>query len=127
MEEDRRCAIRWQIALPVRYRGLGKHKEGSCHTQDISTMGARLAMVEKCHPGDRLNMVLDVSGSDSGPVCVEADIVWQKEAGELNEECNYMAGVIFRKIRDCHKNDILDYVSTNFPEIYKRKWWEGIK
>lgn len=127
MEEDRRCGIRWQITLPVRYRGMTRHIESCCHTQDVSTSGAKLAMVEKHDEGDRLSMVLDIPGSTSGPLCVEADIVWQREATGLNEECKYMTGVMFRKIRDCHKKNILDYVTTNFPELRAQRWWDGIK
>lgn len=127
MEDDRRCAIRWAIQLPVRYMGISRHIEGSCRTEDVSTTGAKLALVEKHVPGDRLNMVLDIPHSSGGSVCVEADVVWQREACKSEEECNYMTGVAFRKIRDCHKRSILDFVSTNFPQEFARRWWEGLK
>ena len=126
MEEDRRCGIRWPVSLPVRYRSILSPSEGCCQTMDISTSGARLAIVERYKPGDQLSMVLDIPDAGRGPVCVEADVVWQTSSDELHEECNYLTGVVFRKIRDCHKKSILDYVNVNHPQMFRERWWDGV-
>ena len=124
--EEKRSAIRWNIALPIRYFGLTTHKEGSAKTKDLSTQGAMLEMVEKHNPGDRLEMMLEMPGSANGSVCVEADVVWQRPTIGLNEECNYLAGLVFKRIRDCHKQWILDYVIDKKPEQHRQRWWDGV-
>lgn len=123
---ERRSAIRWDIVLLVRYMGMSRHAEGSCRTQDLSTQGAKLEMMEKHSAGDRLNLMLEVNGNGKEQVCIEADVVWQTEPIELNQGCNYMTGVIFRKIRDCHKKSILDHVNVNHPQQFRQRWWSGI-
>lgn len=124
--EDRRCAIRWGIAVPVRYVETTTYAEGSCRTQDISTVGAKLAMAKKYKTGQRFELMVELPGS-GGPLCVEADVVWQNKLDELKEECNYMTGVAFRKIRDCHKKSIFDYVNTYFPQEVRSHWWDGCR
>lgn len=123
---EQRNAVRWNVVLPVRYKTVQGHKEGFAKTRDLSTLGARLEMVESHRPGERLNMMLEVPGSASGNVCVEADVVWQKPVFHLNEECNYLTGLVFRKIRDCHKQCILDYVIENQPQQIRERWWDGV-
>ena len=124
--EEKRSAVRWKIVLPVRYLGITTHKEGLAKTRDLSTTGVRLEMVEKHEPGDRLEMMLEVPGSQNGTVCADADVVWQKELSELEETCNYLTGLVFRKIRDCHKQCILDYVIDNHPQQIRQRWWDGV-
>jgi hypothetical protein len=126
MDEKRRAA-RWNVVLPVRYFGAtSRHKEGVCKTQDVSVGGARLAMVEKHKIGDRLEMIVEIP-QESAPACIDADVVWQKKACNSDEECNYMTGVVFRRIDDCHKSSILGYVSSNHTQEFRRHWWEGCK
>ena len=124
--EEKRSAVRWNIVLPVRYLGITTHKEGLAKTRDLSTTGVRLEMVEKHEPGDRLEMMLEVPGSQNGTVCADADVVWQEESSELEETCNYLTGLVFRKIRDCHKQCILDYVIDNHPQQIRQRWWDGV-
>ena len=124
--EEKRSAVRWNIVLPVRYLGITTHKEGLAKTRDLSTTGVRLEMVEKHEPGDRLEMMLEVPGSQNGTVCADADVVWQEESLELEETCNYLTGLVFRKIRDCHKQCILDYVIDNHPQQIRQRWWDGV-
>ena len=124
--EEKRSAVRWSIVLPVRYLGLTTHKEGLAKTRDLSTTGVRLEMVEKHNPGDRLEMMLEVPGSRNGVVCADADVIWQEESLELEEVCNYLTGLVFRKIRDCHKQDIIDYVIDNHPQQIRQRWWDGV-
>jgi hypothetical protein len=126
MEEDRRGAIRWQVSLPVRYYSHLRPNEGCSHTQDLSTLGAKLAMVEKHRVGDQLSLVLDIPDQGNGPVCFDANVVWQRELDGLEQDCKYMTGIEFRRIRDCHKKSILGHVSKNFPNQFVAKWWEGI-
>ncbi len=123
---DRRGAIRWDVVLPVRYMGLPSHKEGAARTTDLSLTGACIETVEKHKPGDRLDLMFDVPGTLKGMVCVEADVVWQSGSCRSDQECNYMTGVTFKKIRDCHKQCILDYVIDNKPEQVRQRWWDGI-
>lgn len=123
---EQRNAIRWNVVLPVRYIGMVSHKEGAAKTRDLSTQGAMLEMVEKHNHGDRLNMMLEVPGSRDGALCVEADVVWQRATMGLNEECNYLTGLVFKRIRDCHKQSILDYVIDNHPEQHRQRWWDGV-
>ena len=126
MVDERRCAIRWNIVLPVRYLGMPKHVEGTCRTRDLSTLGAKLETADKYNPGDRLDLMLEMTGSGGEPICVEADVVWQTSSDELHEECNYLTGVVFRKIRDYHKKSILDYVNVNHPQMLRERWWDGV-
>ena len=127
MDEDKRGAIRWQVVLPIRYINQRKATEGWCHTQDLSTLGAKLAMEERHKPGDHMTMILDIPNSGTGKVCVDADVVWQKEGKDYLQECKYLTGVAFRRIMDCHKKSIIDYILNNFPSLYTQKWWEGTK
>ena len=125
--DEKRAAVRWRVALPVRYAGLNTPTEGACHTCDVSTSGARLAMVERHNAGDRLDMMLDMPDSDAGHLCLEGDVVWQREVCEFNEECKYLTGIVFRKILNCHRKDLAQYVSTNYPQEFRSRWWEGIQ
>lgn len=127
MDEDRRGAVRWKVALPVRYCRMDRHSEGACRTADLSLTGARLAMVEKHRAGDSLRMMLELPGSSKGPVPVEADVVWQNGENELSQECNYLTGIMFRKIRDYQKEWILDFVNTNCFDQMSAHWWNGLK
>jgi hypothetical protein len=111
--DERRQAIRWNVNLPVRYMGLPSHKEGAAKTLDLSMTGARIETVERHKPGDILDLMLDIPGVQNGLVCVEADVVWQNPGVISEEDCNHMTGVVFRKIRECHKQSILDYVIDN--------------
>jgi hypothetical protein len=124
--EEKRKAVRWNIVLPVRYLGISTHREGTAKTRDLSTIGARLEMVEKHKPGDRLEIMLEIPDSNNGSVCAEADVVWQQGSLQLGEECNYLTGLVFRKIRDCHKQCILDYVVDNRPQQIRQRWWDGV-
>ncbi len=124
--EEKRSAMRWSVVLPVRYLGITTHKEGLAKTRDLSTTGVRLLMVEKHDPGDRLEMMLDMPESSNGSVCADADVVWQQESSDLKEECNYLTGLVFRKIRDCDKQRILDYVIDNHPQQIRPRWWDGV-
>ncbi len=124
--DERRCAIRWNIVLPVRYLGISKHAEGACRSRDLSTQGAMLEMANKYDPGARLNLMFEIPGREKEPVCVEADVVWQRECKELQEECKYLTGIAFRRIRDCHKSYILDYVNATQPQQYRERWWDGV-
>ncbi len=126
MNENRE-AVRWNIILPVRYVGLTMHAESSAMTRDLSVLGARLAMVERHRPGDKLEMMLDMSAGDSShPVCVDADVVWQKVVCDSKEECNYMTGVVFRNINECHKQSLVEYVSLNYIHEFRQHWWDGV-
>ncbi len=126
MNENRK-AVRWNIILPVRYVGLSRHTESSAMTRDLSVLGARLAMVERHRTGDKLEMMLDMPAGDSShPMCVDADVVWQKAACDSKEECNYMTGVVFRNIRECHKKDLAEYVSLNHTHEFRQHWWDGV-
>jgi len=125
MNEKRR-AVRWRVALPVRYAGLNTPTEGVCHTQDVSILGAKLAMVERHKQGDRLDMILDGPGNTSGSFCVEADVVWQRASHVSEEECKFLTGVVFSRISDCHRKYLLDYVSENYPQEFRSRWWDGV-
>ena len=127
MEEDRRCGIRWQVSLPIRYRSMRNPLEGCCQTLDISTQGARLAMIERHKSGDKLSMLLDIPNSGSGPVCFDAEVVWQKENDSLTQECNYLTGIAFKRILDCHKKSILGHITKNFKILFIQRWWAGVK
>jgi hypothetical protein len=111
--DERRQAIRWNVNLPVRYMGLPSHKEGAANTLDLSMTGARIETVEKHKPGDVLDLMMDIPGVANGLVCVEAGVIWQDPRYISEQDCNHMTGVVFRKIRDCHKQSILDYVIDN--------------
>ncbi len=125
--DEKRGSIRWKVALPVRYVGLSKHTESSARTQDLSISGARLAMVEKHKTGDRLEMVLDVPQASNGPICIDADVVWQRASCDLNEECNYLTGVVFRRISECCKKNLVEYVHVSHPREFRQHWWDGVK
>lgn len=124
--DEKRNYIRWKVVLPVRYVGLNKHTESAARTQDLSITGARLAMVERHKPGDRLEMMLDFPQVANRPICVDADVVWQKPSSDLNEECNYMTGVVFRKISECNKRNLVEYVHASHPDEFRRRWWDGV-
>ncbi len=129
--DEKRGATRWRVTLPVRYFGASAenhyHTEGVCRTRDFSMLGARLAMIEKQLPGNQIRLMVEVPESNKGPLCIEADVVWQLEVNELYEECNYLTGVVFTKIRDYHKQWLLDYVNSHFPEEFRANWWNGLK
>ncbi|OIO35364.1 MAG: hypothetical protein AUJ74_06375 [Candidatus Omnitrophica bacterium CG1_02_44_16] len=126
MNENRK-AVRWNIILPVRYVGLFRNTESSAMAKDLSVLGARLAMVERHKPGDKLEMMLDMpAGESSNTMCVDADVVWQRPASALEEGCNYMAGVVFRNIMDCYRKGIAEYVSINHPQEFRQHWWDGV-
>ncbi len=125
--DEKRASVRWKVALPVRYVGLNKHTESLANTKDISISGARLAMVEKHKPGDRLEMVLDFPRITNRPFCVDADVVWQQASSDSNEECNYLTGVVFRRISECNKKDIAEYIYANHNQEFKNRVWEGIE
>ncbi|HAJ57096.1 MAG TPA: hypothetical protein DCL35_04930 [Candidatus Omnitrophica bacterium] len=124
--DEKRTNVRWKIVLPVRYVGLNKHTESAARTQDISISGARLAMVERHRAGDRLGIMLDFSQVSNKPICIDADVVWQKVSCDLNEECNYLTGVVFRKISECGKRDLVQCVHESHPEEFRRHWWDGV-
>ncbi|MEK7849296.1 MAG: PilZ domain-containing protein [Candidatus Omnitrophota bacterium] len=126
MNENRK-AVRWNIILPVRYVGLSRHTESSAMTRDLSLFGAKLAMVERHRPGDKLEMMLDMpAGDKNNSMRVDADVVWQKPACDFEEGCNYMTGVVFRNVRDCHKQSLVEYVSLNHPQEFRQHWWDGV-
>ncbi len=110
---ERRQAIRWNVNLPVRYMGLPSHKEGAAKTMDLSMTGARIETVERHKAGDKLDLMVDIPGGGNSLVCVEADVVWQNPGSISEEDCNHMTGVVFKKIRECHKQSILDYIIDN--------------
>ena len=112
--------------MPVRYAEPKVYAEGACATHDISTTGARLTVSKKHRPGDLFELMLDLAGS-SDHLCIEAEVVWQKRLEEFQEECKYLTGVLFRKIRDCDKKSLFDHVNANFPQEVRRHWWEGCK
>lgn len=89
-------------------------------------MGARLAMVEKHRVGDILEMRLQMPGVDQGGLCLEAEVVWQRRSEDFQESCNYMTGVTFRKILECHRTGIASYVSASYPDEFRKHWWDGI-
>lgn len=124
--DEKRKNVRWNIVLPVRYVGLSKHTESAARTQDLSISGARLAMVEKHAKGDRLEMMLSFPQLNNKPICVDADVVWQKVSCDLNEECNYLTGVVFRKISECNKVDLVQCVHESHPVEFRKRWWDGV-
>lgn len=123
---EQRGSVRWKVTLPVRYVGLDKHTESAARTQDLSISGARLAMVERHKPGDRLEMMLAFPQMENRPICIDADVVWQKPSCGFNEECNYLTGIVFRKISECGRKDILACVHASHPEEFRRHWWDGV-
>lgn len=123
--DERRNSIRWNIALPIRYIGCLKHNEGFAHTKDLSTTGACVETVEKHAPGDHLSLIVELPGEE-GLISIDAGVVWQRSFKDLKEEYNYLTGLVFRKIRDCHKQSILDYVIDHHPEQLKNRWWQGV-
>lgn len=125
--DERRGATRWSVCLPVRYLDLPSHKEGSARTKDLSTVGAQVETVEKHKPGDRVDLMLDLPGNATGRVCIEANVIWQANQAASEEGCNYLTGLEFKRVRDCHKQTILDYVIDNKPEQVRSRWWEGLK
>lgn len=124
--DEKRGSVRWKVVLPVRYVGLNKHTESAAHTQDLSISGAQLAMVERHKPGDRLEMMFAFPQLDSKPICIDADVVWQRASCKLDEECNYLTGVVFRKISECGKKDLVQCVHESHPEEFRRHWWDGV-
>jgi c-di-GMP-binding flagellar brake protein YcgR len=109
----------------MRYLSLAKHNEGSGRTRDLSTRGAQVEMVERHATGDRLEIILDLPDSSQG-ICIDADVVWQSKSECVEEECNYKTGLVFKRIRDCHKQEILDYVIDRHPEQSRARWWQGV-
>lgn len=124
--DEKRKMIRWQVSLPVRYLGVSKHVEGACETQDLSLTGARLAMVEKHETGDQLYVLLDLPQIKNSSVRCEAQVVWQDRPHRFEEECKYLTGIAFIKIRDMQKNMLLDYVNQYYPELFRQYWWNGL-
>lgn len=123
--DEKRASIRWNIILPIRYLGFVKHNEGYARTKDISTTGACVEMVEKHAPGDRLNVMFEFPEVEE-TVCVESEVIWQKPSQGFQEEYNYLTGMVFRRIRDHHKQCILDYVIDHYPQQLRDRWWEGV-
>ncbi|MFA5038046.1 MAG: PilZ domain-containing protein [Candidatus Omnitrophota bacterium] len=123
--DERRSSVRWNISLPIRYMGCSKHNEGFAHTRDLSTTGACVETVEKHKAGDHLNVMLEFPG-DKDRVCIDSEVVWQKASQGLKEEYNYLTGLVFRKIRDSHKQCILDYVIDSHPDQLRNRWWQGL-
>ena len=123
--DERRNAVRWNVFMPVRYLDLPDHKEGYAHTKDLSMKGAQIETVERHKVGDVVDMMLDLPGAQ-GSMCVEAAVVWQRPSCSY-EECNYLTGLEFRKIRDCHKQAILDFVIDSKPDQVQSRWWDGVK
>jgi len=111
MVGDRRCAPRWPIKVGVRYVEPRKSLEGSCRTEDLGPTGAKITMVNRCKPGDRIFLALDLPGGQRDTVCVEADVVWQDEMKEFEKECNYLTGIAFRKITESYRKFLISYVS----------------
>lgn len=124
--DDRRSSIRWNINLPIRYLGCSKHNEGCAHTRDISTTGICMETVERHKAGDHLDVMLEFPGMEKGVLCVDSEVIWQRHSDDLREEYNYLTGLVFRNIRDCHKQCILDYVIDNHPEQLRNRWWQGV-
>ena len=124
--DEKRCAPRWNVALPVKYVDPKAHAEGACALQDISTSGARFTVTKKHRAGDLVEMMLELPGTCT-PFCVEAQVVWQKRLEEFQEECKYLTGVAFRKIRDCDKKWLIEHINGNHPEEFRRHWWDGCK
>ncbi len=123
--DEKRGSVRWNIILPIRYMGFVKHNEGFARTKDLSTTGACVETVEKHEPGDRLNIMFEFPDVE-GTVCVESEVIWQRHSKEFQEEYNYLTGLAFRKIRDCHKQSILDYVIDHHPQQHRERWWQGV-
>jgi hypothetical protein len=71
-------------------------------------------------------MVVDFPEISNNPICVDADIVWQRASNDLEEECNYLAGVVFRRISAGNKKDLVEYVHVNHPKEFRERLWEGI-
>ena len=125
--DEKRNAVRWRVSLPVRYKRLWRGGEGMCTTMDLSTSGARLSMLDKAIPGEHMDLVLGVPVEGaSRSLCIQADVVWQEPGCDLEEGCNYLTGVMFKKIRDCHKKSILDCIYLVNPEEQRKRWWDVV-
>lgn len=124
--DEKRKLVRWRVTLPVRYLGVSKHVEGVCETQDLSLSGIRLAMVEKHDIGDQLYLLMDLPEEKSGSVRCEAEVIWQDKLHGQEEECKYLTGIVFTKIRDVQKSLLLDYVNQYYPELFRQHWWNGL-
>ncbi|MGE5280297.1 MAG: PilZ domain-containing protein [Deltaproteobacteria bacterium] len=123
--EERREATRWEIVLPVDYLSHPEHKEGHAHTLDMSTRGAQLETLERHQSGDRIDVMFHTGEGMENNVCAEARVIWQRPAPDSLQECNYLTGIEFTKIRDCFKQKILDYVIDTKPEQVHKRWWGG--
>lgn len=126
--EEKRCVTRWEIVLRARCIGMTTHGESVCNTQDINTLGARLMMPERHNSGDRIKLLLDVSGKvDCHPADIGADIVWQKNSEKSGREACFATGVLFTRISDRDRKSILDYISTHYACQFRQNWWCGLK
>jgi len=125
--DERRGATRWEIVLPVDYLNFPSHKEGHAHTRDLSTRGAQLETVEKHGFGDKVDVMFHTGDGMENNVRVEAKVVWQRPAIDSFQECNFLTGIEFTKIRDCFKQKILDYVIETKPEQASKRWWSDTR
>jgi len=99
------------------------HKEGYAHTRDLSTRGALLESIERHTSGDKIDMMFQTGEGLENNVSVEAKVVWQAPALDSFQECNFLTGIEFTKIRDSFKQKILDYVIDTKPEQVRKRWW----
>ena len=125
--DERRGATRWEIVLPVDYLNLPSHKEGHAHTRDLSTRGAKLETIERHEMGDKVDVMFQTGEGKESKVCAEARVVWQRPAVDSFQECNFLTGIEFTKIRDSFKQRILDYVIDTKPEQVQKRWWGSSK
>lgn len=121
--DNRRGATRWEIVLPVRYLNHPGHKEGYAHTRDLSTRGALLESVERHASGDKIDLMFRTGEGPENNIRAEARVVWQAPARDSYQECNFLTGIEFTKIRDSFKQKILDYVIDTKPEQASERWW----
>jgi len=121
--ENRREATRWEIVLPVRCLSHPSHREGYAHTRDLSTRGAKLETIERHSSGDKMDLMFQTGEGQDNNICLEARVVWQAPALDSFQECNFLTGIEFTKIRDSFKQKILDYVMETKPEQVRARWW----
>lgn len=114
IENEKRGAVRYPAVLSVRYNVNATYIEGLAKTCDISEGGAKLEVAKDHCCEDRLGLMIEGLSGTIEPLCIEADVVWRKKITKLfDQECNYLVGVAFRRIRDSHKSIILSHAAEN--------------
>lgn len=105
VEPNRRKYLRLAVPLKVLYRKQEETKQDrSANSIDLSAEGVRLNLPDRLHPGDRLELRLELPKA-SNPVHVVGEVVWANEA----KEGGFDTGIRFYQFEEDNKNTFLKY------------------